>query len=453
MTHIESQHDRQNRITGFDQNAISNTKVCILGNNLASQLVLASSVAMGFGDITLLDNQKSAKGDIDIFYPSWPFVGHDRSQTIAYNAGKIDENISVKGYSSLFNPHDIGVMYEKPDVIIDLTQDKNLKEESLVYASREGISYVSGFINHSQGQVSVYDSKRQNYNDILLPKGDFDSITDPGIIPSGVSSGIIMDEIRKNLFRYNDFDLPLTDPFVYNLLSSSRSSPDNDVEFIKSRLDERILVAGAGAIGTYVALGLAYSCFNNFDILDCDDAEKTNLNRQILYYDSLGEHKAKALSTKLEELTTVKPKFHDMRIDENSLDFIRDQGYTTLFGCFDNMNARFYLNDIAKELGINYIDGGSSPHGGKVVNYITETYSCVGCTKNLTLEDKSYGCAREPDASIINSNMLVGSTMVGELYHNNGESSVPSLSYSQQEEPRIKVNFEVSPQENCGCKI
>ena len=67
----------------------------------------------------------------------------------------------------------------------------------------------------------------------------------------------------------------------------------------------RIGIAGAGGIGSNVAMLLVRAGFTKFTIVDFDYLEQSNLNRQFYFEDQLGKSKVESLKINLERISTV----------------------------------------------------------------------------------------------------------------------------------------------------
>ncbi len=78
-------------------------------------------------------------------------------------------------------------------------------------------------------------------------------------------------------------------------------------------------IAGAGGLGSNVAVALARAGIGRLVIADCDRVEPSNLNRQQFFLDQVGERKVEALR---ENLLAVNPyslyEIHDVRINRRN---------------------------------------------------------------------------------------------------------------------------------------
>ena len=69
----------------------------------------------------------------------------------------------------------------------------------------------------------------------------------------------------------------------------------------------KIGIAGAGGIGSNVAVNLVRSGMDNLKIVDFDRVEPSNLNRQFYFHDQIGRFKVEALA---ENLRRIRPELH-----------------------------------------------------------------------------------------------------------------------------------------------
>ncbi|MDL2328705.1 sulfur carrier protein ThiS adenylyltransferase ThiF [Desulfosarcina sp. OttesenSCG-928-A07] len=81
----------------------------------------------------------------------------------------------------------------------------------------------------------------------------------------------------------------------------------------------KIGIAGVGGIGSNVAVNLVRSGVSHLLLVDMDQVEEDNLNRQFYFHDQIGKDKVTALS---ENLTRIQPDLHletrCQRIDETN---------------------------------------------------------------------------------------------------------------------------------------
>lgn len=111
-------------------------------------------------------------------------------------------------------------------------------------------------------------------------------------------------------------------------------------------LAAKVLVLGAGGLGSPVAAYLAGAGVGTLGIVDSDEVELNNLHRQILYTtDDAGKKKATAAKERLEKVNPdIKIIPHVLRLTaENILDIIKD--YDIIVDGTDNFPTRYLVND------------------------------------------------------------------------------------------------------------
>jgi adenylyltransferase/sulfurtransferase len=109
--------------------------------------------------------------------------------------------------------------------------------------------------------------------------------------------------------------------------------------------DASVLVIGAGALGSPVALYLAGAGVGRLGIVDDDDVEISNLHRQPLHFTpDLGEPKAESAATKLRFLNPdIVVEAYRMRVDEtNAAGLI--EGQDLVIDCSDTFATRYAIN-------------------------------------------------------------------------------------------------------------
>ncbi len=114
----------------------------------------------------------------------------------------------------------------------------------------------------------------------------------------------------------------------------------------------RVLIIGAGGLGSPLSLYLAAAGVGTIGLVDFDKVELTNLQRQILHStDSIGRSKLDSARERLLALNPgVKIEAHDTRLtSENALDILRE--YDVIVDGTDNFPTRYLVNDACVLLG------------------------------------------------------------------------------------------------------
>ena len=122
--------------------------------------------------------------------------------------------------------------------------------------------------------------------------------------------------------------------------------PDVGLEGQKKLKAARVLLVGAGGLGSPAALYLAAAGVGTIGLVDFDVVDKTNLQRQILHGTStVGTSKLESAAARIHDLNPnvrVEP-FETRLTSENALDIIRD--FDVVADGTDNFPTRYLVND------------------------------------------------------------------------------------------------------------
>ncbi len=134
--------------------------------------------------------------------------------------------------------------------------------------------------------------------------------------------------------------------------------PEVGVEGQQKLLNAKVLMLGAGGLGSPAALYLAAAGVGTIGIVDMDDVDASNLQRQILHnIDRVGDRKVDSAKKTLTLLNPdVNVVTYDTRLSaENIIDII--SGYDVIVDGADNFPSRYVLNDASVKLGIPVVHG------------------------------------------------------------------------------------------------
>ena len=150
----------------------------------------------------------------------------------------------------------------------------------------------------------------------------------------------------------------------------------------------KILVCGAGGLGSTVLANLASVGIGNIGIIDNDVLELSNLNRQYIHkIDALGKIKVESAKKWINEFNPeINVNTYQIRLDEtNYLEIVKD--YDFIMDCFDSFKSKFLLNKIAVKTGKTLIHGGVTEFFGQVTTIIPQKTACLNC---ILPEDDTY---------------------------------------------------------------
>ena len=134
--------------------------------------------------------------------------------------------------------------------------------------------------------------------------------------------------------------------------------PEVGVEGQAKLLDAKVLMLGAGGLGSPAAMYLAAAGVGTIGIVDMDDVDASNLQRQILHnVDRIGHRKVDSAKQTLTMLNPdVNVVTYDTRLDAtNIIDIL--EGYDVIVDGADNFPSRYLLNDASVKLGIPVVHG------------------------------------------------------------------------------------------------
>jgi molybdopterin/thiamine biosynthesis adenylyltransferase len=143
----------------------------------------------------------------------------------------------------------------------------------------------------------------------------------------------------------------------------------------------KVLVVGAGGLGVPALQYLAGMGVGTIGIIDGDTIGISNLNRQVLYYESeVGLTKAGVASKKLFQQN---PSINVQTVQaflsvDNALDII--EKYDLVIDATDNFSARYLINDACVILGKPFIYGAIQEYEGHVSVFNFNggpTYRCL----------------------------------------------------------------------------
>jgi adenylyltransferase/sulfurtransferase len=141
-----------------------------------------------------------------------------------------------------------------------------------------------------------------------------------------------------------------------------------------------IFIAGAGGLGSPISIYLAVAGVGRIVLADKDSVELTNLNRQILHFNSdIGERKTTSALRKLKEINPdVTIEVLDTTIDEtNILEIIGDAD--GIVDAMDNFPTRYLLNSAAYTKKIPFFHGGIRGLCGQATTFIPGKTACLSC--------------------------------------------------------------------------
>jgi sulfur-carrier protein adenylyltransferase/sulfurtransferase len=178
-----------------------------------------------------------------------------------------------------------------------------------------------------------------------------------------------------------DFDIPrVLDAAQRDRYSRHLILPEVGEEGQAKLLDARVLVIGAGGLGSPSLLYLAAAGVGTIGIVDSDVVETSNLQRQVVHNtESIGVPKAKSAKETISKLNPdVNVVVHDFRIDHGNARDLIDQYDVVVDGC-DNFDTRYVVNDAAVALRKPIVHGSIFRFEGMASTFVPFEGPCYRC--------------------------------------------------------------------------
>ncbi len=146
-------------------------------------------------------------------------------------------------------------------------------------------------------------------------------------------------------------------------------------------LESRVLLVGAGGLGSPASLYLAAAGVGTLGIVDADIVDETNLQRQIVHStDRLGEPKVDSARRTLTALNPdVKVLPFRERLTSENIDRILEPGWDVIVDGADNFPTRYLVNDASVWHGIPVVHGSIYRFEGQVTVFKPGAGPCYRC--------------------------------------------------------------------------
>jgi molybdopterin/thiamine biosynthesis adenylyltransferase len=148
-------------------------------------------------------------------------------------------------------------------------------------------------------------------------------------------------------------------------------------------LSSKVLIVGAGGLGSPAGLYLAAAGVGTIGIVDADKVELTNLHRQIIHHTGdLGVEKVKSAKTKMQAINpdvTVRT-YHRLAKADNIREIIRE--YDFVIDATDNFAAKFLINDACYFEKKPFSHAGVLRFDGQLITVLPGETTCYRCIFN-----------------------------------------------------------------------
>lgn len=148
----------------------------------------------------------------------------------------------------------------------------------------------------------------------------------------------------------------------------------------KKLLASKVLVIGAGGLGSTALLYLAAAGVGMIGIADGDVVDMSNLNRQIIHSaGNIGMLKTESARKRILEIDPdIHLRLHSERMTaENIRNVIRD--YDIILDCTDRFESKFLINDACVIENKPYVHAGAVRFEGQIMTCVPKKSPCLRC--------------------------------------------------------------------------
>ena len=192
--------------------------------------------------------------------------------------------------------------------------------------------------------------------------------------------------------------------------------PELDIDGQQRLLDAHILVVGLGGLGAASALYLASAGIGRLTLVDDDQVELSNLQRQVIHATpDIGKDKVQSAS---ESIAALNPdcvvQAIAQRVDENNLAQLLEQVDLVVDGS-DNFTTRHAINRACRKQSLPLVSGAAIRWEGQVAafDFRKPKAPCYACLYPEAAGDAELNCAENGVAAPVVG--IIGSTQALEV--------------------------------------
>jgi sulfur-carrier protein adenylyltransferase/sulfurtransferase len=145
-------------------------------------------------------------------------------------------------------------------------------------------------------------------------------------------------------------------------------------------LDSKVLLIGAGGLGSPNALYLAAAGVGTIGLVDSDVVDESNLQRQVIHTtERVGMPKVESAKQTINALNPdVTVKMHHERLDDSNASKIMSQ-YDIIVDGGDNFPTRYLINEVAVQLGKPNVSASILSFDGQLTTFVPGRGPCYRC--------------------------------------------------------------------------
>lgn len=145
-------------------------------------------------------------------------------------------------------------------------------------------------------------------------------------------------------------------------------------------LNGRVLIIGAGGLGSPAAMYLAAAGVGHIGIVDADAVDLSNLQRQIAHGTAdVGRAKVESMRETIERMNPdVRVQTYPLFAEEGNIAGLLE-GYDFILDATDNFDAKFLINDACVRMKKPFSHAGILRFQGQVMTYVPGEGPCYRC--------------------------------------------------------------------------
>ena len=185
----------------------------------------------------------------------------------------------------------------------------------------------------------------------------------------------------------------------------------------KKLLNSKVLVVGAGGLGSPILIYLAALGIGNIGIIDHDKVDLSNLHRQILFeMDDLKKQKSKIASQKIKKINPdISVSYYQKKLNHKNINKIAKK-YQIVVDGSDNFKTKFLINDYVVKNKKILITGAINKFDGQIFTFNFQKNKkspCLRCFFQTYPSDQLLNC--EMDGILSTLGGIVGSIQANEV--------------------------------------
>lgn len=149
--------------------------------------------------------------------------------------------------------------------------------------------------------------------------------------------------------------------------------------------NSKVIVIGAGGIGSSVILYIAGAGVGTLSIVDFDCVEESNLHRQVIHDTEGAKNSINKAASAAARVNTLNPHIYCEYIQEkldrtNAMSILSRMKYDTVVDATDNFEARYIINDACNQLGLALVSGSAVGMEGQITVFSPMSgFACYRC--------------------------------------------------------------------------